>query len=98
MVSNSQLCRTVAEKCGFTISDVRQVIDEYLKTITNTLIDGEDIRITNFIKLKVVVIPECERVSPISKDGTMYIDEHRSVRAKLSTNLKKKVRERIYYD
>lgn len=52
-MKKDELIRSVASKCDFTNKDVTAVVNTLFEEITNALIAGEDVKVSDFGKLSV---------------------------------------------
>ena len=47
-MSNDELIRAAAEKCGFYLKDMRVALDAIIETIVEAVAGGEDVKVENF--------------------------------------------------
>lgn len=72
-VTKDQMARDLADRTGFYIKDVKDVLsamDDYVKEVFAEVVDNEDVslQIVEGIKIGCKVIPERERVNPQNQE------------------------------
>ena len=86
-MNKQELVSVVAEKTGFTKKDLTLVLEEFLGTMTDALVEGNEVSLFGFGKF--VVSEKAETTARNPKTGLpVIVKAHNVVRFKPSSNLK----------
>lgn len=90
-MDKAKLARTVRDVTGFTLQEARLAVDATFDVIAETLRNGEQVRIANFITLDTEMTKP--RTARNLYAGTeVFVPSYRKVKVKVGAELKKIVR------
>ena len=86
-MNKKELIKAVATKTGFSQKDVTEVVDVILGTITDTLVDGNEVNIAGFGKFLVQERAAREGVNPRTGEA-LHIEASKAPKFKAGKALK----------
>lgn len=82
----------IAEKTNITKKNTETVINEFITTVTDALVTGDDVKLTGFICFEVKDVAERTGRNPKTSE-TILIPAHKKVAVKVGKALKDAVNE-----
>jgi len=90
-MNKKELIKAVATKTGFSQKDIAEVVDVILGTITDTLVDGNEVNIAGFGKFLVHERAAREGVNPRTGEA-LHIEASKAPKFKAGKALKDAVK------
>ena len=90
-MNKKELIKAVATKTGFSQKDITEVVDVILGTITDTLVDGNEVNIAGFGKFLVQERAAREGVNPRTGEA-LHIEASKAPKFKAGKALKDAVK------
>ncbi len=90
-MNKKELIKAVATKTGFSQKDITEVVDVILGTITDTLVDGNEVNIAGFGKFLVQERAAREGVNPRTGEA-LHIEASKTPKFKAGKALKDAVK------
>lgn len=90
-MNKAEFIASIAEKGGMTKKAAGETVNLVLGTITDALVNGEEVALAGFGKFSVVDVPEREARNPQTGEA-MTVEAHKAPKFKFASNVKAEVR------
>lgn len=90
-MNKTEFIASIAEKGGMTKKAAGETVNLVLGTITDALINGEEVALAGFGKFSVVEVAATERRNPATGE-TFVAEAHKAPKFKFASNVKAEVR------
>lgn len=90
-MANQDLIKKIAEKTGYSQRDVKEVIDAFSSVLTETLVSGEEVRLSGIGIFSKAEVPTRECNDP-HNNSKVIVEAHGLPKFRASTVLKAAVR------
>lgn len=88
MLNKDNFTRKFASETGRTITESKQIVEDFIATITKSVVEDGGVDFYGFMKIERVTQPARERVNPATGDKIMC-EEKEIPKAKFSSRFKK---------